>query len=267
MKDVIAWEISRRKKYMIWWAIGISLTIILILSIYPSIRDQFKTFDNLMKQLPSAFINLQTGGANESIASPVGWLNSQLYFVTLPILFLIMSIGLGGSILAMDEKEHTLELILARPISRAKLIASKLISYFLIIAVPWLISSIVTGITSSIIHLPISQFNLFIADIWLLIFILAYGLIAFAATAVSTKIKRIGTIAATLIAFLGYLLTSLANLNHFVADFAKLLPWYYFTPSKLLLGNLNTTLNIYLLTLSLFMIIISFVGFNKRDLA
>ncbi len=266
MKEIILWEINRKKKYIFWWTIAISLTIILILSIYPSIRNQFKTFDDLIKQLPAAFMNLKTGGASESMVSPIGWLNSQLYFVTLPILFLIMSIGLGSSILLTDEKEHTLELVLARPISRTKLLLSKLISYLIIIAIPWLISSMVTSLTTVIIHLSISQLHLIIADIWLLLFILVYGLVGFAISTVLPKTKRLGASIATMLAFLGYLLTSLANLNHYMLDLAKLFPWYYFSPSDLLAGNINTGLSIYLLGLSVITLLISFIGFNRRDL-
>ncbi len=267
MKEIIFWEVTRKKKYIFWWTIAISLTVILILSIYPPIRDQFKTFNTLIKQLPASFINLKTGGASESMVSPIGWLNSQIYFVTLPILFLIMSIGLGSSILSNDEKEHTMELVLARPISRTKLLLSKLLSYFIIVAIPWLIASIVTSLTTIVINLSVSQLNLFITDLWLLFFVLVYGLIGFSMSAVLPKTKRLGATIATIIAFLGYLLTSLASLNHYMLDFAKLLPWYYYSPSDLLAGKVNPNLSIYLVALAVVTLIISFVGFNNRDLS
>ena len=266
MINLIVWEIKRRKKYILWWTIGISLTLILILSIYPSIRDQYATFNNLIKKLPSSIMDLKTGGSSSSFASPIGYLNSQIYFATMPLFLLIMSIGLGGSVLGNDEKDHTLELILSRSISRTKLIISKLIATFVILFIPVLTSSVVISITSSIINIDVPQKYLLLADFYLLMFTFMFGLIAFSISSAVSVSKRIGAATSSILAFSSYILTSLAGMNHYVLDFAKLLPWYYFSPSNLLNGVVSNNLSIYIITVIVIAILISIIGFNKRDI-
>ncbi len=57
--------------------------------------------------------------------SPVGYLNSQLFFLMLPIILGIFAISLGSDALAGEEGRGTLDLLLSTPLSRRKAVLEK----------------------------------------------------------------------------------------------------------------------------------------------
>src|SRR4051812_24068703 len=122
MIPVIKWELHQRKMSILWWTVGIVVLIAVLMLVYPSIRDQADQLNKVLNQLPAGLRDLKTGSSSVDVASPVGYLNSQLYYVTLPLLLIILAITRGSALLGKDEQDHTLELLLSRPISRGKLL-------------------------------------------------------------------------------------------------------------------------------------------------
>src|ERR1700760_3853975 len=118
MIPTITWELQQRKFAILWWTLGSVILCVVIMALYPSIRDQAHQLNQVINQLPQGLRELKTGGANSvNVADPVAFLNSQLFYATLPILWIILAITRAGSVLGRDEQNHTLELLLARPVS------------------------------------------------------------------------------------------------------------------------------------------------------
>jgi ABC-2 type transport system permease protein len=64
-------------------------------------------------------------GSGLDIGSPAGYLNSQVYANMLPLLFLIFLIGFAVKETAGEERDHTLDLLLAHPVTRARALLEK----------------------------------------------------------------------------------------------------------------------------------------------
>src|SRR5258708_30374180 len=102
MIAIIKWELARRRWYLLWRCAGIIALVAILMSIYPSIHQQAAQLDAVFKQLPESVRGLR--GGDTDITSPIGYLNAELFYITLPLLLIIMSVGLGGSLLAKDEQ-------------------------------------------------------------------------------------------------------------------------------------------------------------------
>src|SRR5690349_7459548 len=137
MNPVIRWTVRGRRWSIWWWALGIIAFVALELSVYPSIKSQAKQLNQLLERLPDTVRALF--GAND-LFSPTGYLNSRLFYLLLPLFFSILAIVLGSSLLAREENDTTMELLLGRPLSRGRLMMAKLISGLLVIAVITLVS-------------------------------------------------------------------------------------------------------------------------------
>ena len=266
MIPIILWELKQRKTYLFWWTLSTVGIIALLFTIYPSIRSQASQLNEVLSQLPAALRDLKTGGNQVDITSPVGYLNSQLFYATLPFMQIIMAIGLGSSLLARDEQNHTLELLLARPISRGKLLAAKAISGLCLVLVVSILATVTTVIMAKVVNMQIATAYLLSASLYTMLFSVSFGVIAFTLTAASNSTRRASMGIAVAVSFGGYLLASLSSMSHYIETPAKFLPYHYFTPSQILAGHVAVGLNIYLIAIAIAASFISWLGFRHRDI-
>jgi len=82
LNNVFLKGLRERRVSMIWWAVGIGLTIVLTVAIYPSMRSNTGLRD--YAESSSDMMKATTGSTDFN--SPVGYLNGQLYFMMLPII-------------------------------------------------------------------------------------------------------------------------------------------------------------------------------------
>ncbi|HYH36250.1 MAG TPA: ABC transporter permease subunit [Candidatus Saccharimonadales bacterium] len=267
MIRTILWELKQRRIAILWWTLGSVVLTVVILALFPSIRDQAQQLNQVINQLPPGLRGLKAGGSNNvDVADPVQFLNSQLFYATLPIIWIILAITRGSGALGKDEQNHTLELLLARPLSRARLLFAKALS----LTIEFII---VSGITALVILALAPSFDLHVGSARLLLavaytaaFSLSFGLIAFALHSVSRLTSRAASAAAVFIGFGGYVIASLSSLTDWLDLPVKFMPYHYFTPDKVMLGEPVTGLNLYLAGV-LVLTVLSYVGFRRRDIA
>ncbi|MDL2341808.1 MAG: ABC transporter permease subunit [Patescibacteria group bacterium] len=267
MKPVLLWELRQRKSYFFWWTIVTIGLITLLLLLYPSIHSQATQLNKVLNQLPVALRDLKTGGSTVDISSPVGYLNSQLYYLTLPLVQISMAIGLGSSLLAREEQNRTLELLLARPISRGKLLFAKAGSGVLLVLGVGFISALVTVWLAKVVDMQISAGYLLLASTYSSLLALSFGAIAFTLSAASAATRRSSMAVAAAVSFGGYLLATLSGLSSAIRLPAKLLPYHYYVPTDILQGKVGLGLNLYLLGLLVVCTIVSWLGFRHRDIS
>ncbi len=104
-----------------WIAVGVGFAGFLIglldVFIYPQYRDQLKDF-----QYPDAFKGFV--GEAGSIATPEGFITAE-FFSWIPLLLITIAIIGGTGALAGEEGTGTLDLLLAQPIARRRLLLEK----------------------------------------------------------------------------------------------------------------------------------------------
>ncbi len=268
MIATLLWELRQRKTAILWWTIGSLILTVAILSLYPSIRDQANQLNQVINQLPPGIRDLKTGGAAQvDVADPVQFLNSQLFYATLPILWIILAITRGGSVLGRDEQNHTLELLLARPVSRGNLLLAKalsLVAEFVVVAGATLLAIVLLTPHFS---MHVGTWHLTVTTFYTAAFSLSFGLVAFTLQAASSLARRAAVAVAVAIGFGGYLLASLSGLTDWLKGPAKFAPYHYFAPDKILHGEHLTGLNIYLWGVLILTILVSYLGFRRRDIS
>ena len=267
MLPIIRWELKSRKTAIFWWTFSAVAIAAVILLIYPPLKHQADQFNKVINQLPDGIRQLKAGGSGKvNVADPVDFLNSQLYYITLPILFIILTITRGAALLGRDEKDHTLELLLARPVSRGRLLLGKAWAGVLETLFIAAVSTLATLVLAKAVGMEIASARVIAAGLYTWLFCLSFGAIAFALTAAGRLTKSASTAVAVLLSFGSYLLVSLSGLNQTIADVAKFLPYHFFAPEKILRGEHVSSLNIYLIAVFIATIIIAYTGFRHRDI-
>jgi ABC-2 type transport system permease protein len=263
----LLWELRQRRTALLWWTFGSILLSVLILLLYPPIRDQANQFNQVLNQLPPGIRQLKTGGASSiNVADPVSFLNSQLFYITLPILWIILAVTRAGSIMGRDEQDGTLELLLARPISRNQLIFSKVLSLFIEFIIVGGLTLLAIVLAAPLFGLHVGTYHLALATAYTALFSLSFGLISFSFQAASRLTRRAASAVTVFLAFGGYLITSLSGLTTWLENPAKFAPYHYFAPDKIMLGQQVRGLDIYLLGVLVVTAVISYAGFRRRDI-
>ncbi|QQS19744.1 ABC transporter permease subunit [Candidatus Saccharibacteria bacterium] len=267
MKDVIVWELRQRRKAIFWWTFASVIMTAVILALFPSIRDQAAEMNKVINTLPPELRGLKTGGANNiDVGDPLQFLNSQLFYATLPLIWMILAITRGAGLLGREEQTHTLELLLARPISRARLLIAKIIAFCLEFTTVTMLTFTTILLLCPIFELNVGASRLFSATAYTTLFCFSFGLIALTLHAASRLTKRAATAFAVTLAFGGYLLASLSSLTDWLEVPVKFMPYHYFTPLDALSGKTPRGLVVYLVCVFLISGFLAIVGFRKRDI-
>jgi ABC-2 type transport system permease protein len=265
MIPIIRFEVSRRKWSVFWWSFGVMALIVLTLAFYPTIKGQTselnKSFGDLSPQLTSLFSD--TG----EFFSPVGYLSSQIFYLVLPLLLSMLAIGMGASLLTKDELDHTLELTLARPISRSRVLLSKAFAGLLVLAIVGFVSLVTNIVMAKLVHIDVGLANIAFTNTMAVLLAAMFGSLAFALSAYG-RFARLASIGITaMVALLGYITTSFVSYVHWMIWPARLLPYHYYSPAGMLEGHLTWDVMLWFIVVIIVLGILAIIGFRRRDIA
>jgi ABC-2 type transport system permease protein len=122
--ELIADSIRARRRSIAWWAFGIVAMVAVVVLLYPSVRDSGAGLDEYARELPEALRGLFTGGEID-MTSPIGYLNSQMFALMAPLLLIIFAIGFGSAAVAGEEEQGQLDLLLAHPVPRDRVVLAR----------------------------------------------------------------------------------------------------------------------------------------------
>jgi len=109
-----------QRRALAGWGAGAALTIVLMAALWPSIRDVFTP--ELLESYPEPMRRLFD---IEAITTGAGFFNAEVFSIILPALFITYGIGRGARLVAGEEQDGTLEVVVVSPVSRARILLEK----------------------------------------------------------------------------------------------------------------------------------------------
>jgi ABC-2 type transport system permease protein len=174
--EVLLQSVRERRRALLWWTLGLAALVGLNLAFYPSIRDD-PALSDYAKDLPEAVRALFAGGELD-LASATGYLNSQVYALTAPLVLLIYSIGAGAGAVAGEEERGTLDLVLAHPVHRWDFVMQRFLALAALVAVLTLTLLSTVAVGSWLVDLEIGFGRLLAASVSVGLFAVLFGAIA-----------------------------------------------------------------------------------------
>ena len=197
--------------------------------------------------------------------SPVGYLNSQLIYFTLPLILAILAIGLGTSLIGREESSGALEVLLARPISRGRLLCAKAIAGMLVILAVTLVGSAVIVLLSKAVHIDVPLGNIAAACFACYMLVLTFGATAFLLSATGRgRAAALGV--AVVYAIGGYLIGSLADSVHWLQHVSLLFPYHYYRTADILRGTFDWSSIVFFALFTVACGLLAWLSFRHRDL-
>lgn len=124
MPKILIQSFKFQRRTLIFWTLGIIFLVGLYLLVYPSIKESSASLTEYLNKLPEALRKAFVGDA-ATYTTPAGYINSELFTTMLPLIILIYSINFGAGSIAGEEENGTLEIALANPIRRSRILLEK----------------------------------------------------------------------------------------------------------------------------------------------
>jgi ABC-2 type transport system permease protein len=173
-----------RRRLVLWWCVGLGAGVLLSIAFYPSFKQQGEALDRMMKDLPEGLKALAGAQGNVSLASPAGFLNSQVFVQVLPIALLVLAIGAGARAIAGAEDDGTLELLMSNPVTRQRVAVERYVGAILNVIIVALAASIVVVGLGPLFELDLPLSNMIGACGAVTCFAILHATIAFAVGAI-----------------------------------------------------------------------------------
>jgi len=237
MADVALRMIRDARRSLAWWTVGVVALVWVNVIFYPSVRDS-PEIEGFVEDSPELMRALLGGRESLDILSPAGYLDGQVFALLVPLLLLIFAIGHGAGAIAGEEERGTLELLLANPVGRHRLVAEKLLGLLglvaLFAAVTWL-SSWTSGLA---VDLGVSAGRMLAATLAAGLLGGLFGVLALlTGAATGRRGPAIGVPAALAVA--AYLLMALAPLADWLEPWRVLSPFYYYASYDRLVDGMD----------------------------
>ena len=245
---------------IVGWISFLVLYSFLIIWIYPLLAEN-EGMALYVQSMPEEVLN--TIGLTPEIVDDLfaeggfsfeGWLATE-YLAWWPIMVGIYAFMFCSGIVAREAERGTMELLLSQPVSRSRIVSSKLLGFLVIIAM--IIAGSLIGI---ILSLPLVDVGL---DLWRVFLVLAQagmlvGVIATYSTLVSSLVmdpRKAMTISGGLMAF-SYILNLLAPALSGMDWILRFSLFSYFKPFEIMLhGNFSLqTVAVYLILIIVFFV-------------
>jgi len=244
------------KWQVFWYGVGLAALAALVVYIYPSYSEQFADFE-----VPEA---LQAFIGEASFHTPQGFLTAE-FFSWVPILLVIFAIMAGTSLLAGEEAEGTLDLLLAQPLGRTRLALEKMAGFAVGVFLILLIAYVGWLVSVPFVAIDVSLVRLFFATLELGPLVLLFGAGAMWCGALFPD-RKLATGVVTAFAVASYFLNYIATLVDALEPLAWLSVFHYVGSSDTLTGSFDPVD----LTVGLFatavLAVLTLLSFERRDL-
>lgn len=120
-------ELKAYRKSTIIWTFALMAAVILFLSMFPSFSREAEQFEKLLEGYPEA-LRKAIGLSVENIGSILGFYSYIFLYISL--IGAIQAMNLGTSILSKEVRDKTADFLLTKPVTRTKIMTSKLLAAF-----------------------------------------------------------------------------------------------------------------------------------------
>lgn len=124
LASVFAKGLRDARRGLAWWSAGLVGLVALMLAVWPSIRDN-PAIAKLHEDYPEALQGFVSFGGAFDFGTPAGYLGAELFSLMVPILLIIAAVGAGAGTVAGEEERGTLDLLMANPVSRRRVVLEK----------------------------------------------------------------------------------------------------------------------------------------------
>lgn len=257
--NMYLFELKQNRKFAINWFLIIIVLFLFLLSFYPIFNKEMDDFISIINNLPES-MKIAFGFNPDTIGSILGYYAFALIFIYLCAAIESMILGLSG--LSKEIRMKTADFLLSKPVSRSRIVTSKILSSITIIFISTFIYFILFYIGLLVFSSSSFSFETYLLLTGTILFIsIIFFSIGTLLSVIIPRIKAITSLSLGLVFGL-YLLSTFGD-----DKLRFILPFKYFDATNILLGK---GYEFKYVLISFFVVLISIIGtyliYNKNDI-
>lgn len=263
MFEITAYESKRRIKGAIVLAVLLGALTMLYIGLFPSVEQSGEELTAYMESMPPA---LQEAFGDASLTTIEGFLALELYqFIWLLFAGLYVAYTAGG-LIAGDVDRDRMDLLLATPVSRAKVLVEKYLALLTPILILNVVLPVVVYVGVRVIDESIAAGDLVMVHVLSLPYLLACGAIGLLLSVLfsSVDVAKRGGLGAIFGLFLVESVATSADLEWLAA----ISPTHYYDPTAILVSaEYDWAGAAVLVVVAAALVVVSMVRFKRMDIA
>ena len=262
LHSVFAKTVHERRHGLLWWNIGIGVMTIATMSVWPSVRDEYAKLVQNYPETLLAFFGIDKAGLGTS----AGYLEAELFSFMVPLAFIAYTVAACSQLSPVSKKRGSLELLIAQPVSRRRVLSEKYLGICASLAVIAAGFAVVVVVFAHVFGLDVTAQHV-VAATWSAYLLAAlFGAAALLAGCV-TGHRALSAGLASTAAAAAYLLTSLGALVAGIKRFRPASPFWWYSGHDPLRHGLEPLHLALLIAVTGVLFAAALVTFERRDLA
>jgi ABC-2 type transport system permease protein len=180
---VLAAVLRERRRSVALWTVAVASISAMYLAFWPAMGAGAE-MEAFVANMPEALV---TAMGYEGIGTAAGYLESTVYGLLAPILLLVMAIGAGARLLGGEEEDGTLELEVAHPVPRRRVVLERMAALVVSLLVATAAVLGVTLVLVPLLEMDIAAGAIVATTAGLAMLVLAFGLAALAVGAATGR--------------------------------------------------------------------------------
>ena len=264
LRSVFAKVVHDQWRLVLGWGVFAAIWPAMYVGLYPSI-EAMGSLQQMMDKLPPA-IREFFASSELNIGTPEGFLNLELFTFIAPLLVLAYTVVVAGGATAGEEERGTLDLLLANPIPRWRVVVEKAAAFgvgtIVIVAFMW--AGAAAAATAVGIDLDLGRLAEALVSVLLLG--LALGGLALALGAMTGR-RWLSSGVSLMVVIAGFFLNGLGALIDWLDPWRPLSPFYHYIANDPLSNGLDPGSALVLVAWAVVGLIVAVIAFERRDLA
>ena len=268
LRNILGKTVFEYRRSTLWWSVGFAALAGYLIVLFPTVRD-----NPTMRDLAEAKLETLRAliGNITDFAAPVGSMTGGLFSLALPLMFLFFTIAIGANAIGGEEERKTIDLLLANPITRSRIVLEKfgaMVLLTVVLGVVTVVGFAVGGPRVGLVGAALPLANVAAGMASAVLLGLFFGTLALAAGA-ATGSRSIAIAVASGAALVNYLIKTMASVVPAMANVEKALPLYFFMSDahNPLRSGLEPLHAGYLLVGIALLLAVAVITFERRDVA
>ncbi|MCS7179202.1 MAG: ABC transporter permease subunit [Anaerolineae bacterium] len=263
MLSSVFWKtLYDQRKAILGWGLGLGTLAYFTLLLYPSVQKASVLYDQMLRAFPPEALAFL--GNIRSFATIDGYMTGSLLSY-LPLVLAIYAIGAAVGLITGEIENGTMDILLAHPLPRWRVVLEKYAALVAALAAICLIFGLSMAAGGLTIGSDVPPGRWLLAGFHLLPLTLLYGSVAFAlACAIRGRTAAIAT--ATTLVVGGYILNGLVPLSEHLRPLEKWTVYYWYITGRPLGSGIIPEHVAILLGGSLLCLLAALIAFGRRDI-
>ncbi|MFI6815865.1 ABC transporter permease [Nonomuraea sp. NPDC050328] len=251
------------RRGLLGWSTGIGLFMAMYISIFASLRDDPATLSaQAMAKYPGPLKDLM--GGMQDIGTGTGYLQTVVYQLIVPLVFLVYAVGLANRALAQPEEARTLELVITLPIDRRRLLLERWAGTALTLVALAVATGAVVLLVAQSIDLGVPAGRILAAHTGVLLMTLCWATLALTVGSATGR-AIYGTAAVGVWALAGYTATTVGRSIEAISWLKWVSPFHYYGEARPLYTGLPVSDYLVLVAVVAVLLLTAVLAFDRRD--